>query len=101
MTEQLDLVELVQSVPPCPAPDNAEPIYLERIDPTQNMRRYYQLSLQPGLFGDIGLVREWGRIGRRGQSKTDWFAGAAEAEMASARLSRQKQRRGYKYASTA
>ena len=71
------------------------PQHLTRIDPAQNMRRYYRLSLQPGLFGDIGLVREWGRIGTRGQSRTDWFQGEAEAEAASARLTREKQRRGY------
>ena len=69
---------------------------LTRIDPDQNMRRYYHLSLQPGLFGDIGLVREWGRIGTRGQSKTDWFSGSVEAEAASAKLMRQKQGRGYR-----
>lgn len=68
---------------------------LTRIDPEQNMRRFYRLSVQPGLFGDVGLVREWGRIGAAGQSKTDWFEDEALAEAASDKLARQKQRRGY------
>ena len=34
-------------------------ILLELIDPTQNMARYYVLSIEPTLFGDSALVREW------------------------------------------
>ena len=41
---------------------------LRRIDASLNMRRYYHMSLQPDLFGGVDLVREWGRIGCRGQS---------------------------------
>ena len=41
-------------------------ILLERIDPSQNMARYYVLSIEPTLFGDSALVREWGRIGVTG-----------------------------------
>lgn len=42
-------------------------VELKRIDASRNMRRYYHMSLQPDLFGGVDLVREWGRIGRRGQ----------------------------------
>ena len=36
---------------------------IDRIDPALNMHRYYVLSLEPTLFGDAALVREWCRIG--------------------------------------
>lgn len=29
----------------------AGPVYLRRIDPSQNMRRFYALAIQPTLFG--------------------------------------------------
>lgn len=41
---------------------------LRRIDVARNMRRYYRLSVQRDLFGRACLIREWGRIGARGQS---------------------------------
>jgi len=43
--------------------------YLERIDHARNMARYYRLSVVETLFGEWAMVREWGRIGRRGQSR--------------------------------
>ncbi len=44
---------------------------LTRIDPAQNMRRFYRLALQPDLFGGCTLIREWGRIGRGGRIKRE------------------------------
>lgn len=72
-----------------------EPVYLTRIDPEANMRRFYRLSIQPGLFGDVSLVREWGRIGTQGQSMTQWFEDTSSAEAIGVKLCHQKQRRGY------
>lgn len=46
-------------------------IYLERIDRARNMARYYRLSVIETLFGEWAVVREWGRIGRGGQSRED------------------------------
>ncbi|MFV0303804.1 MAG: WGR domain-containing protein, partial [Paracoccus sp. (in: a-proteobacteria)] len=40
---------------------------LKRIDPSLNMLRFYRMSVQPDLFGGVSLVRDWGRIGYRGQ----------------------------------
>ena len=37
--------------------------HLHRIAPARNMARFYRISSTPSLFGDICLVREWGRIG--------------------------------------
>jgi len=68
---------------------------LQRVDQSRNMARSYELSVQPGLFGDTALTRHWGRIGSAGQTKEYWFdsedAAAKEAET----ILRQKQRRGY------
>ncbi|BCH62446.1 hypothetical protein RvVAT039_pl08320 (plasmid) [Agrobacterium vitis] len=49
---------------PAPTPYH---IYVERIAPEQNMARFYALAVQPTLFGEVSLVRAWGRIGTRGQ----------------------------------
>jgi predicted DNA-binding WGR domain protein len=54
--------------------------YLERIDCAKNMARYYRLSVVETLFGEWAMVREWGRIGRRGHSREHVFNGLGEAE---------------------
>jgi predicted DNA-binding WGR domain protein len=41
-------------------------IHLARIDADKNMSRFYKLDVQPTLFGEWSLVKEWGRIGRPG-----------------------------------
>jgi hypothetical protein len=41
-------------------------VYLARIDPARNMRRFYRLDVQPDLFGGFAVMKEWGRIGARG-----------------------------------
>lgn len=68
---------------------------LTRIDPTQNMRRFYRLALQPDLFGGCTLIREWGRIGRGGQVKREEFESEGHAVDALIALQRRKRRRGY------
>jgi predicted DNA-binding WGR domain protein len=68
---------------------------LHRIDPARNMRRRYELSVQPTLFGDVAVIRHWGRIGGGGQSREDWLASDAEAQAQVSRILEQKRRRGY------
>jgi len=53
------------------------------------------MEIVPGLFGDWGLVRKWGRIGRDGQVRTDWFASEADAKDACFKLHMAKAKRGY------
>ncbi|WP_352230469.1 WGR domain-containing protein [Rhizobium sp. CG5] len=60
------------------------------------MARFYQLGLQPTLFGEVSLVRAWGRIGTIGRCKVETFAATEQAEAAFARLERIKRRRGYR-----
>jgi predicted DNA-binding WGR domain protein len=71
------------------------PLRLERIDATRNMWRYYDLMLQPTLFGEISVVRSWGRIGAPGRYKTMTFSNLGEATRALKRLEAVKRRRGY------
>jgi len=75
---------------------NEEVIHLHRIDPARNMARYYRLSSAPSLFGDICVVREWGRIGRPGRIRIDLYERVEEAAAAQHVLERAKRRRGYR-----
>jgi predicted DNA-binding WGR domain protein len=72
-----------------------EPVFLTRRDPAQNMARFYTISMLPTLFGEVALVRNWGRIGTRGQVMTQTFENANDAEAARVQLERHKRRRGY------
>ena len=47
--------------------DTIQYLVLDRFDPICNMARYYVLSIEPSLFGNPTLIREWGRIGRPGR----------------------------------
>lgn len=68
---------------------------LHRVDQARNMARRYELSIQPGLFGDVSVSRHWGRIGTTGQSKAFWFASDNEAGAMAERILGQKTRKGY------
>ena len=68
---------------------------LRWIDPARNMRRFATLSIQPTLFGDWVLVREWGRIGLGGQVRQDFFPSAGKALDALREIAQSKRRRGY------
>lgn len=68
---------------------------LHRIDPDQNMARFYRVEMLPDLFGDVTVERCWGRIGRRGQFRVMSFPTSPLAEAAAAKLIRAKVWRGY------
>jgi predicted DNA-binding WGR domain protein len=70
-------------------------MHLTRIKPQANMKRYCRMQIVRGLFGDWGLMREWGRVGRSGQVRTDWFDSELEAKDARFELYMQKAKRGY------
>ena len=54
-----------------------------KIDPAKTMRRFYRLSVEPTLFGDFALVREWGRVGAKaGRTQEDRHALALDAQVA-------------------
>lgn len=59
------------------------------------MERFYILSVGGSLFGDVAIVREWGRIGTIGRMRIDLFANENEALVALEAIERAKIRRGY------
>ena len=71
------------------------PVDLVRIDPKKNMARFYGIDLQPTLFGEVSVVRCWGRIGTRGRTMSVTYRDNAQAVDAREKLENQKRRRGY------
>jgi len=69
-------------------------MHLIRSEPDANLHRFYRLEIVPSLFGDFGLMRNWGRIGNAGQLRIDWFGSEAEAKNARFELYMKKAKRG-------
>ena len=76
--------------------EDTGPTYLRRIDSSQNMRRFYTITIQPTLFGGVSVIRNWGRIGTNGQSMMETFDTEDAAATASIRLQKAKRRKGYR-----
>jgi predicted DNA-binding WGR domain protein len=70
-------------------------LVLTRIDATQNMRRFYKLDVQPDLFGSWSLIREWGRLGRAGQVRTENYPTRGSADLAMVSHYTRKALKGY------
>ncbi len=70
-------------------------LVLERVDPTLNMARYYVLSVEPTLFDEVALVREWGRIGSQGCRRLDLYPDRVQAVEALEDWLERKTREGY------
>ena len=70
-------------------------LVLERRDASCNMARFYVLAIEPTLFGDVALAREWGRIGTFGRRRLDLHADVASAAEALDVWLARKSRRGY------
>jgi predicted DNA-binding WGR domain protein len=73
----------------------SEAAHMRRIDPTRNMARFYEVSLEPSLFGTWAVVRRWGRIGCRGRIRLELCDSADDAFDCVKRLIVAKRRRGY------
>ncbi len=71
-------------------------LHVQRLDATQNMARFYRLAIEPTLFGDFSVVRNWGRIGTRGQEKVHFFDNEKQALALVLDLLRQKRQKGYR-----
>jgi predicted DNA-binding WGR domain protein len=71
-------------------------LYVERSDPARNMARYYAMSIERNLFGDICLLRKWGRIGSSGKMKIHHFGREGDAVRLFLDLLVEKQKRGYR-----
>jgi predicted DNA-binding WGR domain protein len=68
---------------------------LKRVDPSCNMRRFYIMTVQRDLFGGASLIREWGRIGSRGQTLIEQHPDEGLAISALLKLAAAKRKRGY------
>jgi predicted DNA-binding WGR domain protein len=71
-------------------------VSLWRIDPSRNMARFYSMAVERDLFGQVVLVRRWGRINGAGRTRLDEYRGEGEAFAALTALETAKKRRGYK-----
>jgi len=74
------------------------PVHLHRIDDDANMARFYCIDLAATLFGEVTVLRRWGRIGTCGRTSIETWPSAGEAEASANRTLRQKSRRGYSLA---
>ena len=68
---------------------------LYRIDPGRNMSRFYHLDIQPDLFGNECVVREWERIGRAGQTRIVPYPTITEAQSSCEKQRTAKGKKGY------
>ena len=75
--------------------DTIQYLVLDRCDPTCNMARYYVLSIETSLFGDASLIRQWGHIGRPGQTRIELYDTQSRAVEALETWLQRKRRRGY------
>ena len=71
------------------------PVHLIHVNPELNMARFYGIEMQPTLFGEMSVLRSWGRIGTQGRGMMVTFEDAAQATEALKKLNKQKRRRGY------
>jgi predicted DNA-binding WGR domain protein len=65
------------------------------LDNRRNMARYYKLDVQPTLFGQWSVVREWARIGRAGTVRTETYSTRGTADLAMVGHYARKARKGY------
>lgn len=71
-------------------------MYLTKIDPTRNTRRYYLVSVGPTILGEHCLIRTIGRIGSSTRHLPPVVCvSEAAAQRAMERLVARKKRRGY------
>jgi predicted DNA-binding WGR domain protein len=70
-------------------------IFLRRVDADAGAARFYSLVVERDLFGQVVLVRNWGRIGTRGRELVEEHATEDDALRAMQKLVEIKRRRGY------
>ncbi|NTA19383.1 WGR domain-containing protein (plasmid) [Agrobacterium tumefaciens] len=76
-------------------------LYIERTDEAHNMARFYAMTIELNLFGEICLTRRWGRIGAHGQMKVQHFVREQDAVTTFLDLLRWKRSRGYRVTASA
>jgi predicted DNA-binding WGR domain protein len=72
-------------------------MYLECKNPEQNKYRFYRMTVQRSLFGNLILTRSWGRIGsKRPREIHKEFADADTLMREVRRILTVRQRHGYR-----
>jgi len=69
-------------------------IYFENTNPPHN--KFYRMCIEETLFRNVVLRRHWGRIGKKGRIKVDFFDTQGEAERKLRALYRKRMRHGYR-----
>jgi predicted DNA-binding WGR domain protein len=75
--------------------DSSEPLMLRRVRPERNEQRFYALAVTADLFGNVVLMRHWGRIATAGKQREELHGDFASAVASLERLAKKKRRRGY------
>jgi len=70
-------------------------VTLYRVNQARNMFRFYHLDIQSDLFGCQCFIREWGRIGRSGQTRIVPYPTITEAQAAFEKQMVAKEKKGY------
>ena len=65
------------------------------VDPATNRYRAYALTWQRWLWGEVALVRTWGRLDRPGRSRATVYADRQGARADIRRLLQRRLRHGY------
>ncbi len=71
-------------------------LHIQRIDSARNLARFYRLSIQLTLFGDVSVIRNWGRIGTRGHQRVDHCESEKQTVALFLNLLKKKRRKGYR-----
>ena len=72
--------------------DGLQWVYLECREGRK--RRFYRIVSYPGLFGPT-LIRDWGRIGSMGRTKTSVFEDEKEQTQAWSQILERREKPGY------
>ncbi|MBI1741980.1 WGR domain-containing protein [Candidatus Acetothermia bacterium] len=67
----------------------------QSINPTSSRYRFYSVSLGIDLWGEVFIVKHWGRIGTRGQRQFVW-AQAGELSQIVEQIQRERKLHGYR-----
>lgn len=73
-----------------------QPVHFHRVDAKANMARFYHIDIAPTLFGEVSVLRTWGRIGTLGRRSIETCVSAEQAERAASVTLQQKMQRGYR-----
>jgi predicted DNA-binding WGR domain protein len=71
-------------------------LVLDRIDDARNIARFYVLAIEPTLFAEVSLVREWGRLGANGRRRIELHPNQIAAKTALGKWLRKKMKKGYR-----